>query len=833
MRFRISKPVFIFMLACLGLRADASILDGDPIDPKAKYTETELNNLSTDLFLLALGSKGYAGGKSGVCVDYNEATQPPTFYIAANSENAFTTGMSDDINFDVKKLANVLSFFHQFQKNKLKEKLRPEEQIKLDVDVMTYADPQHVQKVKFAPGHRLTDNEFAWSLSENRRLTSERANTIVSKIRTDEKLDSILNLKADPRISETLESKFRLSNESYQRGLENLLKCDVRRKVVLKTTINMDDVKGPPGVLGYAPKHEIASPKIRGEVQGAINSKIKYVLNSPGIVNIASPELRAVAATEKLLSMDSGILDQCKTEPFRSLLTQHIWGLTTHLKPPRKSQSQPVIGKPEAEYDYSDYITLAADQSDFLKADVYTILGGANAVGFRDGGDEDGTHNSWYDYYRTTVLLNEGIRSVLRDELKREPTSKEVSARIQWVANNLEPDPAKLSLKKRDREDPELVKQAVLEQRTKNLRTYLGQLSQLPGMTQKLSASAPVTGSGSMPTSSKEVWSIGKGTGAYQCFDVSSALASTLAQSKNTSYFKSGSQLVDEHKGSKVISIGFDPAKLEKVPPASGSFQFRPDVRDGKGIGGIVCEHCGMGIEFPENGDDYNAYDRSLNTSVARKSLKEFSKSVDQGGRWGALMVPMTYVIPGCKTSSGDNDCGCNDYFDKIKKCTDVKKIADGVESCSNGVIRINPLKGHATDAANPEKVDTRVSVDIPAEKLKGACIFSPPVFHTCAVSPDGRAEEGKTEIPNDWLPFFDPYLMKYIGSEVSKINKNQSRDAILGQIKNTWCSECLRDVGVAGKTPREIIEDVKCNSGAKIGMPTGDDAKDCPHLKK
>ncbi len=818
---------YVALLMLLGLNGSAitegSILDGDPVTKDGVYSQVELDGLGADLFMLAAAVKGYAGGDTGVCIDFRDDPAPPSFFIAMSSDKAFPTSKFKredmDPNFKISKLTNILKFFREYQTVRSSGS-----ENKLKVDVIAYADPQHDGR----------EPNIEASIRSNHNLAANRANTIRDLISEDGELNPIIKMTTQGKESASLERKYPESNDHYSKGKKvNPLKCDTRRKVVLKTDMNPNDFKTTIGNGKYIPPHAIASPNMRGEIQKSVNAKIKRTLETPQISNLASPELKAIAATESLLSKESGLPDQCKSEPFRSLLTLHVWGLATKMRPPKagedymtsttsvvteskenvkdengdgevtttKTKTTTVTEKYEDDRGWKD------DGSVNLTVDKYLIKGG---IGFHDETEGATLKSSWYDLHRTAIILNEGVRAQLREKLNREPTATELTTELQRVSKEIQTG-----------KDPQ-----------KNLirfinETYSGKNVADPEWKTKLQKKLNeiTTKSGSQPNSSADVWSVGGGSVAFQCFDISAALTENLKDKKNTVFFKSGKELRDENQGAKNVKIAFDPSAFIDVKPADGSsFSFRPGVDPSKGVKGAVCQHCGAGIAFNESGVGVDVIDRSLSNGKALGYMKNFTSEVSQAGRWGSLMAPVTYVIPGCA------DCQCQNYFDKIKECKNPVVTADGVKTCANGVIRINPLEGKSLNPNKPSSIDSRVGVDLPSEKLADACIFTPPTFHTCGVSPTGGAEDYKSPIPDKMLEFFDPYQMAYVNN--IRINDIQSKDALLGEIGKRWCSSCFQSGGpLSNKSPRELIEGVKCNSKDRIGIPTGNDAIDCPHL--
>lgn len=255
---------------------------------------------------------------------------------------------------------------------------------------------------------------------------------------------------------------------------------------------------------------------------------------------------------------------------------------------------------------------------------------------------------------------------------------------------------------------------------------------------------------------------------------------------------RSGAELIPKLKADKVpdqtmLGVGFDPSRLQQQNVTGADRQKSKKH-------GFVCGECGHGISFePKMGADGKvaSYEAVLNDRLLkhpsnmaagdRDALYQALQAVSDANPFSvaALSRPRTYIVPNCE------NCQC-----------DLRTRLGGKD-----VQVVDPL-AHRNDAFEEEQVSKGV--------LAKACVFSPPVVHSCMVSPQAGGEARET-IASSSFSFYNPVTA--VTEEVGDLQEaaeaiveaGNSCSALVGPEKPLTFQERINDASCSGKPANRL----------------------------
>ncbi len=255
---------------------------------------------------------------------------------------------------------------------------------------------------------------------------------------------------------------------------------------------------------------------------------------------------------------------------------------------------------------------------------------------------------------------------------------------------------------------------------------------------------------------------------------------------------RSGAELIPKLKAEKLpadatLGIGFDPSKLQ-MQDVTGADRKKSKKR------GFVCGQCGHGVSFePTLGADgkITSYAAVVNDRMLkhpahmgakdRDAMYDALQTVSDANPFtvAALSRPRTYIIPNCEA------CNC-----------DLRSRLGGKD-----VQVVDPLS-HRNDAFEEEQVSK--------ETLAKACVFSPPVIHSCIVSPQAGGE-AKESVASSSFSFYNPVtaMTEEVGdlqqAAESIVESGNSCSARTGNEKPFTFQERINDASCSGKPSNRL----------------------------
>ncbi|MBC7690394.1 MAG: hypothetical protein H7222_01385 [Methylotenera sp.] len=256
---------FFLVTSLLDTRSSAqsaSCVAGGPV-PCLNLQRNEYDSETrAAIFMMGLYLTKSAGGKTGMCVDYDRGTgeSPEPSFKLGFSTDAFKTD-EDKLkphSFDVQKknISHILGTFSKSQEGE-----------KVDIDVTGFADPQHNQS--FYKAGVSPQDAVEKSIGYNQSLGRKRAQTIADLFKGD---PHVFNAQAHGKASPQLERE--------NAGKEQGLSCPTRRKVVLTVKAHPGELSDSESGGTYFPQNQIFDVKARKEIIAGFDSAMKSAVSS-------------------------------------------------------------------------------------------------------------------------------------------------------------------------------------------------------------------------------------------------------------------------------------------------------------------------------------------------------------------------------------------------------------------------------------------------------------------------------------------------------------------------------------------------------------------------